>query len=281
MISCNEFNRSGLGNHLFRYAFLRSTAHLLSVQFYCPAWIGDEIFLLNDGNERAKAPAGINTYYREPKNCCGFNENAVAIKDGTDIWGYFLSEKYYSDKEEVRKWYRFKDDKVVSVKAKYEHIDFRKSVGIHVRLGDIITERSYLPKYYVPPLKYYTSALSKIKQKKNILVFSDDVELAEKHLGGLVGNVIYMDGNRDYEDLYLMTQCHDFVCSASTLSWWGAWLNGTEGKTVVVPKEGALRPGGPIKNEDFWPKEWTHIQALRKVFDNYRIMSFFGNRFFR
>ncbi len=37
-----------LGNQLFQYYFLRSTAVKLGVKYWCPAWIGRDIICLRD-----------------------------------------------------------------------------------------------------------------------------------------------------------------------------------------------------------------------------------------
>ena len=37
-----------------------------------------------------------------------------------------------------------------------------------------------------------------------------------------------------YADLWLMSQCQHFIIANSTFRWWGAWLSGYSGKTVIV-----------------------------------------------
>jgi len=261
MICFKNLGRIGrLGNQLFQYAFLRSTALRLRVKFYCPKWIGDGIFLLDDGNEREKEPRNINKVYMEPGDNCGFNKSALYIKNHTDITGYFHTEKYFYDKEKVKKWYTFRKEKISSVREKYKHIDFSRSVGLHLRFGD----KKKNPECYNPSFKYYTDALLEVKHKENILVFSDEIKITRKHLKSLKRNIIYIEGNKDYEDLYLMSLCHDFTCSTSTFSWWGAWLNNYRDKTIVVPKEGLFRPDCAIKCVDYWCNGWVRIKALRK-----------------
>ena len=65
MISFERLGEEGLGNQLFQYAFLRSMARRLGVSFYCPSWIGDQVFDLDDGGERAAAPVGIDKWFRQ------------------------------------------------------------------------------------------------------------------------------------------------------------------------------------------------------------------------
>ena len=53
MISFSKLGEYGrFGNQLFQYAFLRTQAKKLGVKFYCPKWIGDKIFDLNDQDEK-------------------------------------------------------------------------------------------------------------------------------------------------------------------------------------------------------------------------------------
>jgi len=50
---------------MFQYAFTRTQAELLGVQFFFPDWIGDDIFILNDQKNRAIQPLNIQHYYKE------------------------------------------------------------------------------------------------------------------------------------------------------------------------------------------------------------------------
>ena len=64
----------GLGNQLFQYSFLRTQAERLGVKFYCPNWIGDEIFDLNDKKQEqnehdAKSEQNLNkTWTKRAQN---------------------------------------------------------------------------------------------------------------------------------------------------------------------------------------------------------------------
>jgi len=268
MISFKELGNQGrFGNQMFQYAFLRTTAERLGVPFYCPEWLGDHVFMLEDEEVRGKELPQTDKVYVEPENYCGFNQSALAIEDGTDILGFFQSEKCF-DKEKTRAWFAFREEKVASVKAKYSHIDFSDSVGIHLRFGDMATNL----KYVIVPPEYFKKALTKVKHRKHVLVFSDEIDTAKGHFKGLDQNFIYINDNENYEDLYLMTLCHDFICSVSTLCWWGAWLNLYPDKTIVVPKEW-LRPGQLIKIHDLSCKGWISLRTCRFLLDDFRFVT--------
>jgi hypothetical protein len=266
VISFKKLGQLGrLGNQLFQYAFLRTTAERLGVKFYCPEWLGDRIFQLNDGSERTRECGPVNKEYKEGNNC-GFVKSALRIKDGTEILGYFQSFRYF-DRAKVGRWYTFKDDAIASIRTKYPHIDFTESTGIHLRFGDM----KNLVKYMILSKEYYIRALSRTARHKNIVVFSDEIDTAKKYLKDIKENLVFLEGNKDYEELYLMTLCRDFICSISTFSWWGAWLNDFPDKIIVAPTKG-LRPGYSVKSDDFCCRGWVPIRAYRNILDDYRFI---------
>lgn len=110
---------------MFQYAFLRLTARRLGVKFYCPAWKGQDIFLLNDSSEKSSIPNSIQKVYPQDRNFfLGFHPDALKIEKGLDIQGYFMSEKYFTDKNLVRSWFSFNPQNLIHVIEKYQNIDF-------------------------------------------------------------------------------------------------------------------------------------------------------------
>lgn len=255
-----KFDR--LGNQLFQYAFTRLNAQRLGVPFYCPRWLGDEVFLLNDEKERAADLSGVHSAYRQKS--LNFDRKDLEIQDGTDIYGFFQSEKYL-DAEKVRAWYTFKPQVLSRVREKYRHMDFSKAAGLHLRFGDM----KHNPMFVIVPPSYYRRALSIVNPRGNILVFSDDSQTAKIHMGAIGRDFIYIQDNKDYEDLYLMSQCRDFVCSVSTLSWWGAWLNREPGKTIVTPREW-IRPGHALKCPNLCCPGWVELKTCGFFWQDYR-----------
>src|SRR5713101_6705761 len=109
MISFKTLGQYGrLGNQLYQYAFLRTTAQRLGVKF----------FLLNDEQERSRVPAPMKTLYRQPLENCGFVESAMHIEDGTDIIGFFQAERYF-DRGKVTCWYTFRPESVRAAQESY------------------------------------------------------------------------------------------------------------------------------------------------------------------
>ncbi|MEI6711816.1 MAG: alpha-1,2-fucosyltransferase [bacterium] len=160
-----------------------------------------------------KAPLSdkIVSIYEEPIGR-DYDRRKLLISDNTDIMGNFESEKNF-DIFKARSWYSFRKEKLLGVKTKYSNMDFSKSVGLHLRLGDKQKEPYTKGIYFIPRIQYYIDALEAIKNYENILIFSDDIPASREYFNSITHHsVVYMEDNADWEDLYLMTQCHDFIC---------------------------------------------------------------------
>jgi hypothetical protein len=126
--------------------------------------------------------------------------------------------------------------------------------------------------FYAPTPDYFKNALKLLNPNGKILVFSEDPVAAKKYLGdtGESENVIFIEGNKDYEDFYLMSLSKDIVCSASTFSWWAAYLNKHNDKRIVIPASWFL-PMCRIKNNDLFVEGWIRLKAHRTFLDNYYV----------
>lgn len=265
MIAFHKLKPCGFGNQLFQYAFIRTIANSLGVKFYFPPWHGDHVFHLNDLEEWAERPNNLPCIYCEPSEDCGFHPEAMRITDGTDVRGYFQSEQYYVDQNAVRKWFTFIAD-IARVRAKYAHIDFANSVSLSLRIGDDYNSLRYRNPLY--PLKFYREALKLVPHKQAILVFSDHPDRARAYFRDLrEPRIHFIEGNRDVEDMFLLTQCHDNLITNSSFAWWGAWLNAYSDKSVVMPREW-FRNGGDRTASGIVCKNWSAIRALNPIYEH-------------
>lgn len=68
------------------------------------------------------------------------------------------------------------------------------------------------------------------------LIFTGAIEWTKANFPFHRPNMIFIEGNRPYIDLYLMSLCeHQIVSPGSTFSWWAAWLNKNPQKKVIAP----------------------------------------------
>ena len=88
------------------------------------------------------------------------------------------------------------------------------------------------------------------------LIFSNDIEWCKKNF---IGNqFIFIEGEKDYIDLWLMSLCKNNIIANSSFSWWGAWLNTNSDKKVITPKNW-FGPAINHSTQDLIPEKWFMI----------------------
>jgi Glycosyl transferase family 11 len=263
-------NYGRLGNQLFQYAFLRAHARRLKTSFWCPSWDGEKIFDLGDELEKSEAPLHPMPLSYDQGREAGFSPDALTIKDGTEIQGFFQSELYYDSRPSLLRWYSFRDQIKREALAKFPGLDFSRVVSLSLRIdADYGNTREFFPlfgeRYYKEALKFYPSGVK-------ILIFADRPDLARGFFGFLRGehDLIFVEGCSAGEQLYLMSICgHGNIITNSTFSWWGAYLNACDGSKVCVPAEWT-RPGVPNPIHQIIPKSWIQVPSLHPVFDHFQ-----------
>ena len=71
--------------------------------------------------------------------------------------------------------------------------------------------------------------------------------------------LIFIENEKPYHDLYLMSMCkHNIICHSS-FSWWAAYLNLNPNKIVVAPKHWVTKKCG-LNYKDVIPKEWIALE---------------------
>lgn len=182
-----------------------------------------------------------------------------------DIGGWFNTFHYYHEYvEEVQKLFTFKSDIRETATANIDKIRNDEPyplVSLHVRRGDYLTNFSL-----TVGLQYYSEALSVFYNKFDgnyfkLVIFSDDIPWCKENISG--ENVTYIDGNTNYVDMCMMSMCDHHIIANSSFSWWGAYLNTSQDKTVVCPHQYI----GPIDREHqyingaYFPKTWHSINV--------------------
>jgi len=168
------------------------------------------------------------SHYNEPS----FSYNQLPYTPNTMYKGYFQSEKYFIKyKDEIINMFS-NQDILTELKNKYGD-RLKNSVSLHFRRGDYLHLQHFHP---CPSINYYKNSLSHIESLKktdNIFVFSDDINWCRNNFKD--DRCIYIEGQKDYEDLYLMSLCENNVIANSSFSWWGSYLNLNGDKIVCAP----------------------------------------------
>jgi hypothetical protein len=156
--------------------------------------------------------------------------------------GYWQSEKYF---EEYRKQI------LTTFGFPWTPCD---GVSVHVRRGDYL---SLTRKHPAVPKEWIETAM-RLFPGKCFHFFSDDLPWCRAAFGQR-DDVQFSLGKNETEDLVMMSGCEHHICSASTFSWWGAWLNQNPNKRVIMPKNWFVPGFGGHDTRDIIPKGWERL----------------------
>lgn len=189
-----------------------------------------------------------------------FDSTALKFLDNTYVEGYWQSEKYFKDIEDILKGeLRFKsplDSKNSDISKVIENTN---SVALHIRRGDYLSTTNKTI-YAQCPIEYYINSINEIaKSVENpyFFVFSDDIEWA---ISNLKINYSYqcIKGNEAWVDMKLMSLCKHNIIANSTFSWWGAYLGEYKEKVVIAPSKWFV-DSCKLNSNDLVPKLWTKL----------------------
>jgi hypothetical protein len=189
-----------------------------------------------------------NSEYHEPF----FHFNKIPYSKNLKLNGYFQSEKYFINKSDLIYNTFFNNKDIINnLKDKYNYIDFETATSLHVRRGDYLKLKNQHP---TCSLRYYMQALKKTGVD-NVVVFSDDIKWCKQNMPN---KFTFIENEKDYNEMYMMSLCKNNIIANSSFSWWGAWANRSENKIVIAPK----RWFGPLikhNTKDLIPKRWNII----------------------
>jgi hypothetical protein len=192
-----------------------------------------------------------------------FSEDFFEIRANSLLIGYFQSEKYFlSEEKTIRADFNFMPQMDEANSALARQIKSSNSVSLHVRRGDYVSNAQASQNHPLCSIDYYKSAVNGIQEKyKNVsfFVFSDDMEWTKENIK-IDSPIIYSDHNRgdkSYNDMRLMSLCKHNIIANSSFSWWGAWLNINENKTVIAPK--IWFSDISMDTSDLIPNNWLKI----------------------
>lgn len=272
----------GLGNQLFEYAFAREIQHITGQGIELNTYEIENFELnrhyalgslqLADGTAKGSSELPWFVHrrsmrgaimrrlspkmllkYSENHNSFVWYENGYCEEPSFDstkdiyIGGYWQSEKYFADiVDEIRHEIVFPIMEGRAAENEKSILN-SESVCMHIRRDDYVGTD-----YEVCTKQYYNDSMKYIEQHVDnpiYFVFSDDIEWV-KNQHGLQTNkqIIYISGNKDYEDLRLMSECRHFIMSNSSYSWWAQELCKNRG-IVCAPSK--------------WHRKWD-IQDIYK-----------------
>ncbi len=157
--------------------------------------------------------------------------------------GYWQSEKYFCD-------YR---ERILEAFG-YENEQWKGIVSLHVRRGDYLTLTKKHPSVSV---EWMVRAMA-LFPGSHFMFFSDDMPWCKQTFQHRK-DVSFSDKHNEEKDLVAMSHCEHHICSASTFSWWGAWLNRNPDKRVVFPNNWFVPGYKGLQVQDIIPERWEKL----------------------
>jgi hypothetical protein len=259
----------GLGNQLFQYA------HGRKLQIIDKKDIIFDISFFENSNTNSRSKIDTPRPFLLPQ----FNINPDAIftttkqnhitkfiqkiiSKITGNYHFYQSEKYFTPiKEAILKEFTLKNPLTEKAQEFLNTIkDTSNSISVHIRRGDYAYDAKTHNHHGLCDLDYYYKAIDLIKSKIDnplFFIFSDDIEWVKNNLKIENGIFISNPNIREYEEMFIMSQCSHNIIANSTFSWWAAYINQNHNKTVIAPKQWTVRDSSD--KIEILPTSWIQI----------------------
>lgn len=260
--------RGGLGNQLFQFAAAHALAvhkgvevksdlytytkhpyrkyELHNFNIKLPEATRHEVHQFTGSNPIARYLNKKNNYLNCPNVFAQphyhYYEDFFSLPSPLYLSGYWQSEKFFSNvsaslKQVITPARPF-DQKNIDL---IDTVRSCNSIAVHIRRTDFAGERKGYEFFQPMGLDYYRRAFAEINSKisnPRYFIFSDDINWSRQQLADL-RDATFIDHNKgadSFKDLLLMSACRNQVIANSTFSWWAAWLNDFQDKTVIAPQ---------------------------------------------
>jgi hypothetical protein len=288
--------KGGLGNQMFQYAAAYSLAQVKKTKVgYCPEFNSNgnhqnytnrifqlsEIFDLQNGVQvqpekllkvRRNPTTLLDRLVQKLKGESRFIEPSLEyhsdffdVSSNAYLEGYFQSEKYFATiRKDILKLFHFDQNKLNFKSSEIlSKMLIVNAVAVHIRRGDFMQNQAVNalhgvcePSYYTAAMKHYSGLLG-----VQYFVFSDDIDWVRN-------NILFNDetvfinwnhGTDSWQDMFLMSQCKNFIIANSSFSWWGAWLSTRDDKKVIAPSRWFANNTKNDQTKDLIPPSWIRI----------------------
>lgn len=174
-----------------------------------------------------------------------FKYNEYSLKRDTLLIGFFQHIKNFEEySSELIEYFTYQPI-IESLKSQYPKLEY--SYFIHMRRGDYVNNEMYVIDY-----SHFTNSVSRILSTdpgSHFYIISDDIRYSKKYFAYLE-NKTFVESLNEVESLYVISLCRKGgVCSNSSFSWWGSYLNTNINKRIFFPRVWVNRP-------------WNYIQAM-------------------
>ena len=275
----------GLGNQMFQYAYglYAASVHKTELKLDLSPYVGgpQHGFLLNrfaiqatavDDAERANIPLqyrnsgdrqnaklgildratsffGVGSQLKRVKEKpFGFQNKYLQVADGSYLVGNWQSERFFRGVEaDLRNHFQLRTTPGSESQEVAQRIAGCRSLALHIRRGDYLTNSSAAAIYEHLSLDYYRACADRFAgegPELQVFVFSNDIPWCQEKLN-LPWKTHYVGHNTAetaHEDMWLISLAAGVAIANSTFSWWAAWLNRRNHAKIYAPSQW-FRPG--------------------------------------
>lgn len=192
-----------------------------------------------------------------------FDSRTLAIKAPVTLEGYFQSSLYFEEfRQEILGYLRS------NARQSRASIQLRDELGqhwavAHVRRGDYVNLQDT---FSLPGAPYYGRArelLDTVENRIPLVVISDDTKVARQIVPDATRYIGPAELDSAGDILMLMSNAEAIIGANSSLSWWGAFLGGSEMRLKIFPRQWFRDPGVPLG--DLFEQDWRILDLVPGV----------------
>lgn len=187
--------------------------------------------------------------FNEPSHLCFSYINLAHTDNNLYLHGYFQNEKYFNRcRDKILDLFRMEESRRDYLTKKY---DFENAMFIHIRTytvkhssGEVEVAHNQhkfdLSKYLQRALKH----IELLDVKPKFYLLTDCYELCNSMYKSILSSIdVTLIDENELNSLYFMSLCQlGGICSNSSFSWWGSYLNESENKIVIMPDKWLRQP---------------------------------------
>lgn len=245
-----------MGNHLFQVAAASALAWDHDVIACFPEMNPEDqhykhVFFRCSVDEPCSEPL---FHWGEPS----FAYHPIPFQPHMRLSGYFQCEKYFRhQRDRILELFAPLDNDLKYILQKYgELLEHPLTVGIQLRwYNDYPGDWRYI-QY---GKDYFEKAMDLFPEEALFLISSNNISFAKECLPQR-DNVVFLSGEADYIDLFILSLCKHNIISNSSFGWWGAWLNRNPEKKIICPKVW-VHPLWDLPTQDVCPEDWIKLDA--------------------
>lgn len=187
-----------------------------------------------------------------------FAFHPISFQPNMRLSGYFQSERYFRHhRDRILELFAPQESDLEYIQQKYgKLLKHPLTVGVQLRWYHDDPEGW---RYIQYGKDYFVQAMELFPEEALFLVSTNSVWFAKECLPKRE-NVVFLQHEADYIDLFILSLCKHNIISNSSFGWWSAWLNRNPEKWVICPKVW-VNPNWDLPTRDVYPQDWIKLDA--------------------